>query len=106
MYTVTLIDGDETGQLNQQESHNLLRKTRPSIGVDSKNLKYVIGRQKDIYLPGEICKTTDSSGKTTPDETFTVKFCNHEESSVRLDDVYPINQNYFDLVVDVLKSHQ
>ncbi|WAQ99937.1 hypothetical protein MAR_024310, partial [Mya arenaria] len=36
MYTVTLIDGDETGQLNQQESHNLLRKTRPSIGVDSK----------------------------------------------------------------------
>ncbi|WAQ99936.1 hypothetical protein MAR_024309 [Mya arenaria] len=65
-----------------------------------RSLKYVIGRVNDVYLPAEICKSTDTNEKTMPDETITIIFCNREKAFVRLNDVYHINKNYFDFAVD------
>ncbi|WAQ99922.1 hypothetical protein MAR_024295 [Mya arenaria] len=101
MFTVTLTARNEARHLEQQANHMFLRGTILSTDVDLKSLKYVIGRVNDVFLSGEICKSTNTNGKKMPDETITVLFCNHEKTSVRLDDVYPINKYYFDLAVNI-----
>ncbi|WAQ99935.1 hypothetical protein MAR_024308 [Mya arenaria] len=103
MYNVTMTERNEAGHLKQQSNHMFIH---PSIGVDLKNSKYVLGRVNDIFLPGEIFNSMYTNGNTTPDETITVRFCNHEESSVCVNDVYPINENYFDYAVQVWNSCQ
>ncbi|XP_052795204.1 uncharacterized protein LOC128228123 [Mya arenaria] len=100
MFTVTMTKRNGVGHLEQQANHMFLRQTIPSNGADLKSLKYVIGRVNDVYLPAEICKSTDTNEKTMPDETITIIFCNREKAFVRLNDVYHINKNYFDFAVD------